>query len=794
MAKKAIQTLRRGDDGRMKLVYLDLETQQPIEYKDIGGYEIVTAEGGSYWNPNFTSPPKQEEVETTPKTKRLPYSSERNGTQGVHSGDKGKGNTNPIDNFGYFDKPKWMKAAAMIPGKIGAAAKLANVAVNANNTGAVNRAREMIELPPLKGKDALKSAIKDQQGQVANVYINNEDYQVGFEALSPSGNTNLTPNEARQRGLALGGLSEGVSPVSTGKGPEEKGKKKGFIEKVTGLGEGWLGDFLDKKFGKDEKGTDKPITPTEKKVLQTGGKPWGGDMPIGKQKDDIYRAPKAEREITPGLGLANLAGAAGRASFQESYGGHRPNRPDEGIISLVQESVTASLGPGYKVIGTSGTEGPDLPQYGTRRHKTGNAIDIQIQDPTGKPLSVKMNREQLAEVASQAAFRGAKGIGVGSNYMGGNHMHIDTVDPNPALGEGHQWGNLGKSLTDDLSFSRTLGEKTRDPNRPHPSPAPRGDPLSLDPVGQSLDPTAANQGNVFDRIGPKGTFSRQAVSDVPTSFVGSTPARIAALGMTPRTPDQVERMSRALAGELSPEQLKSLEAGDPIAQRELANMVTTVENRAASAKYGTLEGALNPSQYNSLMTGNLDVTNGNYGIYGSTLSKGINDYYTGALKPDNYDFTSYYNEDLSNPSWGPGMSDRQKVGDHTFGALPEYGPSSEFRDKTGLLSGSNRPTSLGSDYNKGSTPHSIERERDTSLRESSGKNSLMSSSNSSKSNTKTSNYKESSSSSKSSNPSHSVERERDKSVSSSNNSNKSQSKTSKETKSTKESRPGSERF
>lgn len=779
MAKKAIQTLRRGDDGRMKLVYLDLETQQPIEYKDIGGYEIVTAEGGSYWNPNFTQAPKPQEVTTTPKTDRVRYSSEKNGTQGVQSGGKAKKNTNPIDNFGYFDKPKWMKAAALIPGKIGAAAKLANVAVNANNAGAVNRAREMLELPPVKGKGAVKSLLKDQQGQVANGYINGEDYSIGFEALSPSGKTNLTPDEARKRALTLGGFTEGVSP--TADMPEEKGKKKSVIEKITGLGEGWLGDFLDKKFGKDEKGTDKPITPTEKKVLQMGGGTWGGDMPIGKQKDDIVNRPASQ----PAQGFI------GRPSTPNiSYEFGKKTKRNQIPSSGVGEKVGAIAGKlGLKAHMYSGQEPEGAKPAGTaHRHPEGYAGDFYFTDRQG---NVVRDPKVMEQIALEVGALGGN-AGLGPEYMGRTNMHLDTMPIENYPGHGQTWGSTASRWKGDMAWAKSVQQNPR-PASP-PTPTARPEPLSLDPVGESLNPIGDVEGTVFDRIGPKGTFSKQAVSDVPTSFVGSTPARIAALGMTPRTPEQVDRMSRALAGELSPEQLAGLKANDPIAQRELANMVTTIENRAASAKYGTLESALNPSQYNSLMTGNLDVTNGNYSIYGSTLSEGINDYYTGALKPDNYDFTSYYNADISNPSWGPGMSDRQKVGDHTFGALPEYRPSSEFRDRTGLLSGSNRPASLGSEnYNKGNTPHSIERGRDMSLRESSGRNSLMDNTHSQNKSGRD-HTKESSGSNRSTGPSHTVERGRDTSLKDSNKTQKTEKKEVKESKTPKESGPGSERF
>ena len=195
-------------------------------------------------------------------------------------------------------------------------------------------------------------------------------------------------------------------------------------------------------------------------------------------------------------------------------------------------------------------------------------------------------------------------------------------------------------------------------------------------------------GTAFDNIGPRTkeavANSRQLSED---RFAGvnigtASPAKMSSLGFTGRTPAEVASMARAIAGELGPNSLKALTAEDPKAQQELANIVASIENRAASKKFGTLEKTLNPSQYNSLAKSNLKTTNANYAKYGPVIEKNINSFLTGNLQPTDYNVTSYYNPEISNPSWGNVMKGTQLVGEHRFGVLDgpyDYEPGSAFK-------------------------------------------------------------------------------------------------------------------
>lgn len=124
--------------------------------------------------------------------------------------------------------------------------------------------------------------------------------------------------------------------------------------------------------------------------------------------------------------------------FSYNMGPNRPNAPEQGIQEVVGKAVNSVLGPGATVSIVSGQEG-DLPQYGSSRHKTGMAADIQVFDANGRQITMENNPEVMQDIARAAAGLGARGIGFGESYMGGVSMHLDTVEPGP--GQAHTWGD-----------------------------------------------------------------------------------------------------------------------------------------------------------------------------------------------------------------------------------------------------------------------------------------------------------------------------------------------------------------
>lgn len=226
--------------------------------------------------------------------------------------------------------------------------------------------------------------------------------------------------------------------------------------------------------------------------------------------------------------------------------------------------------------------------------------------------------------------------------------------------------------------------------------------------------------------------------NAPKSY--STPAEAAANGMVSRTPAELSAIAMTFAGELGPDTLQGLAAGDPLAKTEFANMLTSLENRAQSKTFNGIANALQPSQYQSLMRENLPTTYDNYEKFGTVISSVMNDFYTGALQPTSWDITSYYNPSISAPPWAGAMQNPTMVTEHLFGSLPEYGPNTAFRSSNALMSNPRPDNTFESNYTRTGTPgsssgggwstqsaHSLEHERDNSLagRASGGRSSGM---------------------------------------------------------------------
>lgn len=405
---------------------------------------------------------------------------------------------------------------------------------------------------------------------------------------------------------------------------------------------------------------------------------------------------------TPSVAASTNAGAVAQSSNNQpsgfvgrpstvdysTIGGNRPNPVSPAHEKYLSDVASSVTGTGSKVSVTSGDVDPDQPGWTaeggkysrSHRHTDLMGADVQITDPrTGKVVTDPV---AIGDLAMNAAAMNPKvGIGFGPGYMGPETMHIDQS------GKGGIWGGgLTQTQIDNVNLARSNGIKAT-PYYDAPTPTARPD--------YSPEPAIASMGgSVFDT--PAKTTAQGIISEArgvasageriaQTDLSGASPAKMASLGFTQRTPEQLDLMSKAIAGELSSKTMEGLKVGDPVAQRELANVVATIENRAASAKYGTLEKALVGSQYNSLMAENLKNTNELTSKYGSAVQQGIKDFYAGKITPTNYGLTSYHNPDLVTPDWSGGMANQALVGDHNFGSLPEYRPGADFNSERDRL-------------------------------------------------------------------------------------------------------------
>ena len=710
----ALPFLSRDDNGQVVTVYIDALTGTPIS--DLKGYTVLTQSQAQAVLPEFI---KKTDSSDIPEDITEPTRTEKALTDDPHTNEMdtsgGTPNQNINDNFGYISKPGLAGIAlGTLGGPLG---KLANVGWNVNNKTAVDTARTALGLANPTGKAALKSdikgALKGDKGQISRAAtINNKDYHIGFEALSPDKKTNLTVAEAQKRANLLGGITEDPDKVAAATRAEKKNSQGivgGAITKLTGLEPGFMSRTLNKVFGIDD---DTSNTKTSKAT--------SNNQAVG------LTAPNNPMGTTTPSGV--------NVGF--NMGVNRPDAPLGAITNAIANSVANTLGTGYSVSITSGQQTPaqkaqidrgraaiskaragkalsaqekidaafaSKKENTAHRHPTGLAADFAIFDPTGKQVT---DKAKLADFMSDMAFSNPEvGLGFGQNYMGSN-IHADLT----GLYGGNTWGGGidnsqidGRKTADgddtNNSFAQALGmsiDAARRGFQPTPFsnpgvPTARPDPSAVKSfvsqdersIDKSLDPLST--ASVLDSSAPKENFAQKAIADTLSgtpsmlSFDSSqrvtSPAAFAALGLIDRTPEQKALMSRAIAGELGPTTLKALSTDDPTAKNEFANMVATMDNRAASKMYSSLEAALTPSQYNSLSASNAKVTDKNFNMFANVISKNLNDYYSGALKAPNPDATSYYNPSLVDPSWGSKMSNPTQVGLHMFGSLGEYGPS-----------------------------------------------------------------------------------------------------------------------
>ncbi|GLS29301.1 hypothetical protein [Neomesorhizobium albiziae] len=277
-----------------------------------------------------------------------------------------------------------------------------------------------------------------------------------------------------------------------------------------------------------------------------------------------------------GRGLAALApnGLLGpRAQPSVSFdriGPNRPNPPQQGITDIAQSAVNDVLGPDYSIDVISGTEG-SLPQYGSTRHKTGLAADIQIKDPTGRTLNAIRDKQAMLDVAQAMAAKGAKGIGIGSNYMGATGIHVDQVTPGP--GQDYEWGNIGNANAGLLADARQFKEMPAsfyDKTMPQEMAAPRANPGPLESEYQKMASTMQEAG--VRGLGAPQTYSAP-VGKVARAALGPVSA-----GATPGT-GKLGGTARAVANQPA--------ARSPAYTSALAEMSAMTQN-PARARYDAL--------------------------------------------------------------------------------------------------------------------------------------------------------------------------------------------------------------
>jgi len=674
--KFAHRKIIQSPDGSFDLAYVDAKSGQPVI--DLSQYTVVDAAASPFGESadaafestmemgqgGFAAPPPSEEV-AQPVKKRL------------KNGDDNTMDTSSLEarsaanNYGYVNTPGYVDAAlgaaGFMAGPVGAIASQATrAALTHNNQTAVNSARQAMGLEE-KGiaksvtKAAVTGARDNKKGEVADVSIGGNEYSVGLEALDAAGRTTLTPEEARERGLTN---PTGMRELSA---KEAKAADKVNGQKTPGV------------LGK--------LTEAAKSLVTN---PFSG----------VTSVPKAEA-IAPALGVSatkdaktntytvsaapttgvektslNPVGTEVRtgdlnpramANVSLNMGPNRPNAPTSDIVGNIQNTVTDVLGADYSISVTSGMEDAGE-QYGSDRHKTGLAADVQITDPQGNALSASDPRTKDVAQAFAAQYEG--NIGFGTGYMGGTAMHLDTVpEEDLSPGQAQQWGTEAKAMAGTLEEARNTGlmpasyydKMTANPPTPQarPGPAPATRPEMV----------ASTTNNA-----KTGLTSPNLLDDTPPNARSFSPQTKSLMGVT-------------LAGEID---LRETDLTTEEGRMEAFGIMSTMENRAT--RFGSVEAAITADkQYSTWNTPQAARTaNANYKRNPELYDALVNEFAADPSK--NLGFTSYYNPTIASPTWGSKMADALDIGAHRFGTLPEYSPPTtatgfaNMTDYTGGLS------------------------------------------------------------------------------------------------------------
>lgn len=319
-APYATRKIVRGPDGTPQVILVDTATGQTIS--DPTGYSIV--ESGTYFDENTLG------AQPAPSSKSSEKPGETSAARSVINSTVGRGSDRSNDtgspsssgfagrsqanNYGYIDKPGILGFAGALPGMAGLAGKAVNMGINANNAAASNAARTVMGLPSLSLGGAILGTMKDNKGQVADVQIGGSQYAtpVGLEALSPTGQTNMTPAEAAARARATGSIALATQEAIDARNAafEAEFGKPGLLSRVSGVAK----NFIDSMFGSP---TPSYYQPDERKSAQIKSQNTGSNFnPTSSGFSDMLGGSSGSGKSNSGSGFN-----PSRSGFSDMLGG-----------------------------------------------------------------------------------------------------------------------------------------------------------------------------------------------------------------------------------------------------------------------------------------------------------------------------------------------------------------------------------------------------------------------------------------------------------------------------------------
>lgn len=629
--KMAVPQLVTGDDGLPHTVYIDTQSGQVIN--NLAGYQVVTASGSTVQVPATQSVPTDTAGTPPAQTTNIYGTHDSSGggalnaVSGSPSGSGNRGSTNPMNNFGYIDKPGWVGAAGMLPGAAGIIGKAVNLGINAQDQNAVNTARSMVGLPAESTGQQLGGLISNNKGQVSNdAIINGKDYSVGFNALSPTGNTNLTPTEAAKRAAMFGGVQEGVigknDPALPSHAPTpfspDGSNPQPYTPDPTQAQPGAPGS------------PEQPNTPQTAPTPSVGGGPVTPSTPTGF--NDMNYNGAYGPDMGYGWGGTNYPGAG-------------TSTPAPSVApSTDQSSPSGSIGFGG-MNSPAGVTNTSLDGYGGYASPSGN--------PNGRGYGAYFSNSGPAlgnepDTAAPAANTGFISQDERSNLQ-------DRLGYNPSTYNGPS------SITDNQSSDQVSNT-----------------------VGNSLSPSTHQ--SIFDGGTPADVGQGVTQAEVSPGFSGLSEqdkTAMAFAGIGELSPEH----QAALADSTNPgyatarAELGSFYA--TMANRAQDPTYGSIPAALTPSQYNSLAQSVT---INGQVSHPLANTKAAYAQYGPVALATLNDVAQGAVPGVNYSATNYFNPDAVMPGWAANITNTGMIGQHLFGVDPAFAartPANVLADNAG---------------------------------------------------------------------------------------------------------------
>lgn len=153
------------------------------------------------------------------------------------------------------------------------------------------------------------------------------------------------------------------------------------------------------------------------------------------------------------------------STIEFQLGNRRPSKPNETVLKSIKEGIDKTLGPNAKFVATSGKG-----NYGSVRHRNGDAVDGYFVDGSGQKVSLSDRRMQAIILA--CASEGITGFGAGTEYMGNFVVHMDVYPLSKYTNTmGRAWGSYGNSIESRfIQASKPSGGGVGVPTNIHPKP------------------------------------------------------------------------------------------------------------------------------------------------------------------------------------------------------------------------------------------------------------------------------------------------------------------------------------